>query len=108
MRVLRRMERNEYLALLSLCDVSLDTPHYGGGANTVYDASAVGVPLVTLPGEFHRSRWAAAVNAGACMSRVPLASSDGANISRVLALDAKQQPSKKAANAAVLRPSRGW
>ena len=48
--------------LLRICDVSLDTPHYGGGANTVYDASAVGVPLVTLPGEFHRSRWAAAVN----------------------------------------------
>jgi predicted O-linked N-acetylglucosamine transferase (SPINDLY family) len=42
--------------------VILDTVHYGGGAQTVYDAVAVGTPTVTLPNEFHRSRWAAAVN----------------------------------------------
>ena len=40
----------------------LDTIHYGGGANTVYDAAACGTPTVTLPGPFHRGRWAAAVN----------------------------------------------
>ncbi|MBI3466618.1 MAG: tetratricopeptide repeat protein [Planctomycetes bacterium] len=61
-RVLPRMERDEYLALTALADAVLDTLHYGGGANTVYDAVAVGTPIVTLPGEFHRSRWAAAVN----------------------------------------------
>jgi predicted O-linked N-acetylglucosamine transferase (SPINDLY family) len=56
------MNRTEYLALVAAADVALDTLHYGGGANTVYDAVAVGTPIVTLPGEFHRSRWAAAVN----------------------------------------------
>ncbi|MBI3465223.1 MAG: hypothetical protein HY000_19530, partial [Planctomycetes bacterium] len=62
LRVLPRMDREPYLALVALADVALDTLHYGGGANTVYDAVAVGAPMVTLPTEFHRSRWAAAVN----------------------------------------------
>ncbi|MBI3464830.1 MAG: tetratricopeptide repeat protein [Planctomycetes bacterium] len=61
-RVLPRMERNEYLTLVTTADVVLDTIHYGSGANTVYDTVAVGTPLVTLPSEFHRTRWAAAVN----------------------------------------------
>ncbi|MBI3465418.1 MAG: hypothetical protein HY000_20535, partial [Planctomycetes bacterium] len=61
-RAIGRMEREPYLALVALADVTLDTLHYGGGANTVYDAVAMGTPIVTLPGEFHRSRWAAAVN----------------------------------------------
>jgi len=61
-RVMPFMERDEYLALVAVADVLLDTLHYGGGANTNYDAAAVGTPTVTLPGEFHRSRWAAAVN----------------------------------------------
>jgi protein O-GlcNAc transferase len=61
-RVMPRMEREEYLGLVAASDVVLDTLYYGGGANTVYDAAAVGTPIVTLPGEFHRSRWAAAVN----------------------------------------------
>ncbi|MBI3466513.1 MAG: tetratricopeptide repeat protein [Planctomycetes bacterium] len=56
------MGQAEYLSLVAACDVILDTLHYGGGANTVYDAVAVGSPIVTMPGEFHRSRWAAAVN----------------------------------------------
>ncbi len=57
-----RMERAEYLGLVMAADAILDTLHYGGGANTVYDAAACGTPTVTLPGQFHRSRWAAAVN----------------------------------------------
>jgi len=61
-RVMPRMERDEYLSLTAVADVILDTLHYGGGANTVYDAVAVGTPMITLPGEFHRTRWAAAVN----------------------------------------------
>jgi len=35
----------------------LDTLHYGGGANTTYDALAAGAPVVTLPGQFHRGRY---------------------------------------------------
>ena len=58
--VLPRLPEAEYLNVVALADVVLDTPHYGGGANTVYDALSVGTPLVTLPGPFHRGRWALA------------------------------------------------
>lgn len=61
-RLVPRLEREQYLELISAADVLLDTPHYGGGANTVLDAVAVGKPLVTWAGPFHRGRWAAAVN----------------------------------------------
>jgi predicted O-linked N-acetylglucosamine transferase (SPINDLY family) len=33
----------------------LDPPHFGGG-NTSYEAFAVSLPIVTLPGKFLRSR----------------------------------------------------
>lgn len=57
-RFLPRMPEADYLNLLAVADVALDTTHYGGGANTTYDALAVGTPIVTLPGRFHRGRWA--------------------------------------------------
>jgi protein O-GlcNAc transferase len=38
----------------------LDTPHFGGG-NTSYEALAMGTPIVTMPGEFLRSRITAAL-----------------------------------------------
>lgn len=60
LEVLPRMTEPAYLAALASADVVLDTPHYGGGANTIYDTLAVGTPLVTLPGEHHRTRWAQA------------------------------------------------
>ncbi len=50
----------DYLNLLALADVVLDTLHYGGGANTTYDAFSAGSPVVTLPGPFQRGRYAAA------------------------------------------------
>lgn len=56
-----RQDRSQYLRLVSSADVLLDTLHYGSGANTVADATACGTPLVTIPGRFHRGRWAAAV-----------------------------------------------
>jgi predicted O-linked N-acetylglucosamine transferase (SPINDLY family) len=59
-RFLERMPEEEYLNVLSLVDVALDTLHYGGGANTCYDAFAAGTPLITLTGSFHRSRFATA------------------------------------------------
>jgi predicted O-linked N-acetylglucosamine transferase (SPINDLY family) len=61
-RVLGRLEREAYLELVAAADVILDTPHYGGGANTLLDAVAAGTPVVTLTGTFHRGRWATAVN----------------------------------------------
>ena len=36
-------------------------PLHIGGANTVYDALAAGVPVVTLPGPLPRGRYAAAL-----------------------------------------------
>lgn len=59
--VLSRMPTEMYLNALALADVNLDTLYYGGGANTVFDTFAVGTPMVTLPGPFHRSRFAAGV-----------------------------------------------
>ena len=57
-RFLARMPEADYLNLTAAADVVLDTFHYGGGANTTYDALAVGTPIVTMPGRFHRGRWA--------------------------------------------------
>src|SRR5208283_67127 len=62
-RLVPRMAKAEYFRLVGLADVILDTPHYGGGANTLYDAFACGTPVVTLPGAVHRSRYAAAAYA---------------------------------------------
>jgi predicted O-linked N-acetylglucosamine transferase (SPINDLY family) len=54
-RWIDRQDRNGYLALMSLLDVSLDPIHFGGG-NTSYEALALGVPVVTLPSGFLRGR----------------------------------------------------
>jgi protein O-GlcNAc transferase len=62
LRVIGRLEREPYLELVAAADVVLDTPHYGGGANTVLDAVAAGTPVVTWPSAYHRGRWATAVN----------------------------------------------
>lgn len=45
----------DFLQLNALVDVLLDPIHFGGG-NTSYEAFALGTPVVTLPGEFLRSR----------------------------------------------------
>lgn len=55
---LPRMNEADYLSLTVQADVILDTLHYGGGANTVYDAMAAGTPVVTLPTPYQRGRWA--------------------------------------------------
>jgi predicted O-linked N-acetylglucosamine transferase (SPINDLY family) len=54
---LPRQGREEYLRTVSVADVILDTLHYGGGANSLYDAFACGTPVVTWPGAMHRSRF---------------------------------------------------
>lgn len=57
---LPRMPKDDYLGLVSLADVALDPPHYSG-ANTSFDALAMGVPLVTLPSKLQRGRYTAAL-----------------------------------------------
>ncbi|MDO8123228.1 MAG: hypothetical protein Q6364_02470 [Candidatus Hermodarchaeota archaeon] len=54
-RFLPRMTREDFLSLLMVADVVLDTIHFGGG-NTSLEAFALGVPIVTLPGRFLRGR----------------------------------------------------
>jgi protein O-GlcNAc transferase len=45
----------DFVALLRLADVILDTPAFNGGTTSL-EALAVGTPMVTLPGEFFRQR----------------------------------------------------
>ena len=56
-RVIRlpHSSRADFLAALSACDLALDTFGFSGG-NTSLDALSVGLPVVTLPGEFMRGR----------------------------------------------------
>ena len=54
-RFLPALPRDEFLNLLADADVVLDPLHFGGG-HTSYEALAVGTPVVTLPGEYLRSR----------------------------------------------------
>lgn len=54
-RVFNWMHRALFRRLVACADVALDCPGWSG-ANTSLDAAAQGVPIVTLPGEFLRSR----------------------------------------------------
>ncbi|MEO8316255.1 MAG: hypothetical protein ABI645_15845, partial [Pseudomonadota bacterium] len=51
---------SDFRALLSVCDVMLDTLHWSGG-NTSLDALAARLPIVTCPGRFLRGRQSAAM-----------------------------------------------
>jgi predicted O-linked N-acetylglucosamine transferase (SPINDLY family) len=54
-RWLPALPNEDFLQLLAAADVMLDPPHFGGG-NSSYEAFAVGLPIVTLPGKYLRSR----------------------------------------------------
>jgi protein O-GlcNAc transferase len=54
-RFLPAQSNADFLELLAISDVNLDPFHFGGG-NSSYESLAVGTPIVTLPGEFLRSR----------------------------------------------------
>jgi hypothetical protein len=49
------MSRTRFLSMLAHCDLALDTFGFSGG-NTSLDALSVGLPVLTLPGEFMRGR----------------------------------------------------
>ena len=55
---LPRQTYPDYLNLLVLADVMLDPLHFSGGITT-FDGLAVGLPIVTLPGELMRGRMTA-------------------------------------------------
>ena len=50
-----RLREDDYLNLISVADVMLDTVHFNG-MNTSLEAFAVGTPVVTLPATFQRGR----------------------------------------------------
>lgn len=52
---LPRMRDDDYLCLIALADVMLDTVHFNG-MNTSLEAFAVGTPVVTMPAAFQRGR----------------------------------------------------
>lgn len=54
-----RQDGEDYMNLLRIADVMLDTVHFCG-FNTTLEGFAAGLPVVTLPGRFMRSRHTAA------------------------------------------------
>jgi protein O-GlcNAc transferase len=59
-KVLPNMEHADYKRVNQLCDVMIDTLYWSGG-NTSLDAIAMGLPVVTIPGEFMRGRQSMAM-----------------------------------------------
>lgn len=57
---LHETTRARFLATLAVCDVALDTFDFSGG-NTTLDSLSVGLPVVSLPGEFMRGRQSMAM-----------------------------------------------
>jgi len=57
--IIPRMDAIDFQHLLGCADVMLDPLHFSGG-NTSYQAFALGLPIVSLPGRFMRSRVTAA------------------------------------------------
>ncbi len=56
----KSVNHEDYKRINALCDVMLDTLYWSGG-NTSLDALSVGLPIVTMPGEFMRGRQSAAM-----------------------------------------------
>jgi len=56
--MLARMDRRDFLALGSCLDVLLDPFHFGSGI-TLYETIHTGTPMLTLEGDFLRSRYVA-------------------------------------------------
>ena len=55
LKFMPRLSGADYLHLIDLADIVLDTPYFCGG-NTSFEAFALGKVVVTLPGDFMRGR----------------------------------------------------
>lgn len=83
------LSNDVFLQLLKLSDVILDPMHFGGG-NSSYEAMAVGTPVVTLPGEFLRSRITLALYRKMAFTELVVTSpADYANLAVKLGTDRK-------------------
>ena len=74
-RFLPKLPRERFLDLLSIADVMLDPPVFGGG-NTSYEGLGLGVPIVTWPDPFLRSRLTAAMYAQMDITGLTVSSSE--------------------------------
>jgi predicted O-linked N-acetylglucosamine transferase (SPINDLY family) len=59
-RFLPPMSHNDFMNVMALADVSLDTRPFGGG-NTSWQAIAARTPVVTWPGQYLRGRYTQAL-----------------------------------------------
>jgi protein O-GlcNAc transferase len=59
-RFLPAMSHRDFMNVMALADVSLDTRPFGGG-NTSWQAIAAGTPIVTWPGRYLRGRYTQAL-----------------------------------------------
>jgi protein O-GlcNAc transferase len=98
-RFLPKMPRTDFMELLALSDVMLDPFPFGGG-HTSYEALALGLPVVTLPGQFLRGRLAYAMYQQMGYRELLAASVDDyARLALRLGMEKKE---REAASAAIL------
>jgi protein O-GlcNAc transferase len=88
-----RLSHEGFMAHLAHIDVLLDPPHFGSG-NTLYEALALGTPIVTWPGHFMRGRLVAAAYGQMEIEDAPVAESLESYADLALALGC--DPSRRA------------
>jgi protein O-GlcNAc transferase len=98
-RFIPHLPRADFLELLGCADVMLDPFPFGGG-HTSYEALALGLPVVTLAGEFLRGRLAHAMYQQ--MGYLELVAADVQHYVRLAVRLAADRPERSAASAAIL------
>jgi uncharacterized protein (TIGR03032 family) len=98
-RFLPKMPRTDFMELLACSDVMLDPFPFGGG-HTSYEALAIGLPVVTLPGQFLRGRLAYAMYRQ--MGSTDLIAKDAADYIRLALQLGTDSKNRAAASAAIL------
>ncbi len=76
--LLSRMGRQQFISLAGCLDVLLDPPYFGSGI-TLYEAIHTGTPIVSLEGDFLRSRFVAGAYRLMGLKRPPIAHSVAAH-----------------------------
>ncbi|MFZ0407545.1 MAG: tetratricopeptide repeat protein [Cyanobium sp.] len=88
--LLSRMGRQEFISLAACLDLLLDPPYFGSGV-TLYESIHTGTPIVTLEGEFLRSRFVAGAYRLMGLERAPVARSFDAYIDWAVTLMADSE-----------------